>query len=142
MSNPHVGVGIILRNDKGEILVGKRKGSHAPFFSIPGGSLEEGESFEEAAMREMLEETSVVIKSPKVIGLSNNIKTYQEEGVHSISVGLFADEYSGDIKLMEPEKCEGWLWVDPIELPQPHFDASTQLIRCFLSGEFYFAHQT
>ena len=43
-----VGVGVIIQNADGKILIGKRKGSHAPFYSIPGGHLENGESFEEA----------------------------------------------------------------------------------------------
>jgi 8-oxo-dGTP diphosphatase len=47
---PKVGVGIIMQNAQNEILIGKRKGSHAPLFSIPGGHLENGETFEEAAV--------------------------------------------------------------------------------------------
>ena len=46
---PKVGVGVIIVNDAGKILVGKRKGSFAEFYSIPGGHLEMGETFEEAA---------------------------------------------------------------------------------------------
>ncbi|MDN6109542.1 MAG: NUDIX domain-containing protein, partial [Enterobacterales bacterium] len=44
-----VGVGVIIANPQGQILLGKRCGSHAPFWSIPGGHLEEGETFEQAA---------------------------------------------------------------------------------------------
>ena len=47
LSPPRVGVGVILLNPQGKILLGKRKGSHAPYWSIPGGHLEHGESFEE-----------------------------------------------------------------------------------------------
>jgi hypothetical protein len=38
---------------------------------------------------------------------------------------------------MEPEKCESWIWVDPQNLPQPHFDASTLGVTCYLKGSFY-----
>jgi hypothetical protein len=31
MERPGVGIGVIIQNSKGEILVGKRKGSHSPF---------------------------------------------------------------------------------------------------------------
>jgi len=54
MDHPKVGVGIIIQNTKKEILIGKRIGSHAPFYSIPGGHLENGETFEEAAIKEIL----------------------------------------------------------------------------------------
>ena len=42
---PRVGVGVILVNHQGQVLLGKRKGSHAPYWSIAGGHLELGESF-------------------------------------------------------------------------------------------------
>lgn len=41
---PRVGVGVILTNSQGQVLLGKRKGSHAPYWSIAGGHLELGES--------------------------------------------------------------------------------------------------
>lgn len=42
---PRIGIGVIILNKDGKILVGKRKGSHAQFYSIPGGHLEVGETF-------------------------------------------------------------------------------------------------
>jgi 8-oxo-dGTP diphosphatase len=38
------GVGVIIVNEQGEILLGKRCGKHAPFWSIPGGHLDAGEN--------------------------------------------------------------------------------------------------
>jgi len=134
---PKVGIGVILVNDEGRVLIGKRKGSHAQKYSIPGGHLDLGETFEACAIREIKEETDLDIKNPHVIAVTNNLETYREEGKHYISVVLFADQYAGDLKLMEPEKCEEWLWADPKHLPQPHFDASRLGIECYLRGSFY-----
>ena len=53
---PQVGIGIIVVNAEGKILVHKRKGNHAPFYSIFGGHVKIGESFEQAAIREAQEE--------------------------------------------------------------------------------------
>ena len=36
---PRVGIGVILVNGDGHILLGKRKNSPAPYWSIPGGHL-------------------------------------------------------------------------------------------------------
>ena len=94
---PRVGVGVILINGQGQVLLGKRKGSHAPYWSIAGGHLELGETFESAAIREV----------------------------------------DGEPQLLEPEKCEGWIWCDPHTLPEPHFDASRQSIACWLAGQCY-----
>lgn len=141
MGETRVGVGVILKNDKGEILVGKRKNSHAPYFSIPGGHLEEGESFEDAACREILEETGIVVDAVKVIAVTNDIETWKESGKHYISVILFTDNFSGEPVLREPEKCEGWIWMDPEHLIEPHFEASRNAIECYLKKCIYIGNQ-
>lgn len=134
---PFVGIGIILVNTTGHVLLGKRHGSHAPYFSIPGGHLEPGETFEAAAIREIKEETNLDIQNPTVLCVTNNLQTYREEGVHSVSVCLVTHEFDGELRVMEPERCEYWLWADPRQLPQPHFDASQTAITCYLEKCFY-----
>ncbi|MEJ1221699.1 nucleotide triphosphate diphosphatase NUDT15 [Sediminicola sp. 1XM1-17] len=134
---PKVGVGVIVVNESGRVLVGKRRGGHAPYYSIPGGHLELGESFESAAIREVKEETDLSIDNPQVIAVTNNLETFSLEGVHYISVILVATSYSGILRLMEPDKCVEWLWVDPNNLPMPHFDASRMGIHCYLEAIFY-----
>ncbi len=136
-SNPRVGVGIIIENDKKQILIGKRIGSHAPFYSIPGGSLEIGETFEQAAIREAKEELGITIHAPQVIAVTNNLETYKTEGHHSISVILLVKEFDGEPKIMEPHKCSELVWCDPRELPTPHFDASRLGVTCYLEGILY-----
>jgi len=134
---PGVGLGIVLVNKEGKILVGKRTGKHVPRYSIPGGHLELGETFEHGAIRELKEEFDLDIKNPKVIGVTNNLETYESEGLHYISVVLLVTEYEGELKIMEPDKCEEWLWSEPKNLPEPHFDASRLGVQCYLNGTCY-----
>jgi len=134
---PRVGLGVIIVNHDGKVLIGKRKGGHAPYYSIPGGQLNLGETFEAGAIREVKEETGRDIKNPEVIAVTNNLETYQSEGLHCISVILLVREFSGELKIMEPEKCAEWLWADPKNLPTPHFDASRMAIDCYLGKVFY-----
>ncbi len=115
----------------------KREGSHAPFWSIPGGKLELGETFEHGAVRELQEELAIAIEDPQVIAVTNNLKTYRAEGAHFISVVLLAKSFTGTPKIMEPHKCTALQWADPHELPQPHFDASELAIACYLKGVPY-----
>ena len=88
---PRVGVGVILVNHQGQVLLGKRKGSHAPYWSIAGGHLELGETFESAAIREVAEETGFQISNPSVIAVTNNLETWRESGLHYVSVTLLAE---------------------------------------------------
>lgn len=135
--HPRVGLGVVIVNNEGKILVGKRKGSHAQTYSIPGGHLDLGETFEQGAMREIKEETDLDITEPRVIAITNNLETFRAEGKHYISIVLLTKAFSGELKNMEPEKCEEWLWVDPHDLPQPHFDASRLGVECYLKDSFY-----
>ncbi|WP_426577665.1 nucleotide triphosphate diphosphatase NUDT15 [Xenorhabdus stockiae] len=132
-----VGVGVIIINDKGEILLGKRTGKHAPYWSIFGGHVDPGETFEECAIREIQEEIGLKIQNPQVYGISNNIQTYREEGKHTISVCLMAHHPGGEPRLMEPEKCNQLIWRDPNNLPEPHFEASRSAIKLWQEKKFY-----
>lgn len=136
-NRPKIGIGVILIRRDGKILIGKRKGSHAPYYSIPGGHLELGETFEQAAIRELKEELDISIKKPQVIAVTNNLETYRKEKLHTISIILKAKKFSGEIKNMEPDKCKELLWCDPKKLPRPHFDASRIGVGCYLKNKFY-----
>ena len=57
---------VVILNDKGEICLVSRKEDHEDF-GLPGGKLEKGESFEEAAIREVKEETGLDIKNLELI---------------------------------------------------------------------------
>jgi len=60
--------------------------------------LDLGESFEDAAIREIKEETNLDILDPNVIAVSNNLETYKKENKHYISIALLVKEYSGELK--------------------------------------------
>lgn len=131
-----VGLGIIIEKN-GKILIGQRVGQHAPYYSIPGGSLEPGETFEQGAIREIKEETNLDIVDPEVIAITNNLETFKKESVHYISIILLVKSFSGELKIMEADKITEWQWIDPNNLPQPHFDGSEMGIKCYLDKVFY-----
>ncbi len=136
-AQPRVGIGVIVVNAEGQILQGRRKNSHAPYWSIPGGHLELGESFEACAIREVGEETGLTITDPRVVAVNNDLLTFAECGKHYVSVTLLAESVCGEPQLLEPDKCEGWHWVDPHHLPEPQFTASRQAVACWLAGIAY-----
>lgn len=136
-NRPRIGLGVIVINDEGKILVLHRTGNHAPYWSIPGGSLELGETFEVGATRELQEECGITLVKSQVIAVTNNLETYSEEGLHYISVILVARDYEGNLRNCEPDKHSELRWVDPHDLPLPHFEASRLGVRCYLDDKFY-----
>jgi len=62
------GVGIMLYNDEGKVFVAKRRDMKSEYWQMPQGGIDEGESPEDAAFRELFEETSV--KSAEIISKS------------------------------------------------------------------------
>ncbi len=117
-----VGIGVILLNENNEILLGLRKARHAGLYGLPRGMLHFGETFEECARREVIEETGLILNHVEVISVTNNIKTMQNENIHNVSIVLLSKEFSGGLQNTEPEKCHGWNWFNLKELPTPLFE--------------------
>jgi 8-oxo-dGTP diphosphatase len=116
---PQVGVGVLVVGSGG-ILLGKRKGSHgAGTWSAPGGHLEFGESVEDCARREVLEETNLIIKNLRLGPFTNNI--FESEKKHYVTLFVIAARASGTLTNREPRKCEGWAWFQWSNLPEPLF---------------------
>jgi len=117
---PQVGLGVYILNDKNELLLFRRKGTHgAGTWCAPGGHLEFGESFEECAKREAKEEADLDVDDLEVAGVTNDI--FEEEGKHYITIAMRAKSYAGVPKVMEPQKCDALRWFPLNHLPTPLF---------------------
>ncbi len=116
---PKVGVGVIVIKDN-KVLLGKRKGAHGEgSWAFPGGHLEFNESLEDCAKREVAEETGITIKNIRKFTYTNDI--FPQEGKHYITCYVLADYDSGEVKIMEPNKCEKWDWFEWNKFPEPVF---------------------
>ncbi|HBN8230902.1 TPA: NUDIX domain-containing protein [Pseudomonas aeruginosa] len=118
MATPQVGVGVLVMRG-GRVLLGRRKGSHgAGSWSAPGGHLEFGETPEDCARREALEETGLALSDLRHGPFSNDLF----EGRHYLTVFILAAcAEDAQAQVMEPDKCEGWAWFDWDDLPQQLF---------------------
>lgn len=135
------GFGVILER-KGRILLGKRhpdpdKADSAfrssGVWCLPGGKLDWGESLEDGAIREVKEETSIIIKNPEVISVHNCMNKY----AHFVTVGLIAKKWIGKAKIMEPDEIVEWRWFNLDNLPTPRYFPSFEVIENYLAGKFY-----
>lgn len=127
--NKEVRVGVaavVLR--KGRILLGERIGSHgAHTWATPGGHLEMGESIEECARRETLEETGLVVEAFKKLSFTNDI--FEKEGKHYVTLFVIATYSSGEPQVTEPNKCKQWKWFELDQLPEPLFLPLVNLLK-------------
>ena len=126
-----VGIGVMIMKDK-KVLLGKRKGSHGEGeYAWPGGHMEYMESFESCAKREVMEETGMEVENIRFIRLLN-LKTYAPK--HYIDIGLVADWKSGEPKIIEKDRTEGWDWYDIDKLPKPLFSTIPTYIEAYKTG--------
>jgi len=123
-----VGIGVFVLRD-GKILMGKRKGSHgAATYALPGGHLELGETWEECAAREVMEETGLTLTNIRFVAVTNDI--FENEEKHYVTLFMAGDlDNAQNAKLMEPNKCESWDWYAPDNLPKPTFLSLQDLMK-------------
>lgn len=119
MLTPRIGVGVLIFRE-GKLLLGRRKGSHgAESWAAPGGHLEFGESIEQCARREVLEETGLRLEDLSYGTFTNDI--FPAEHKHYVTLFIVAHHAVGEPLLCEPDKCSGWQWFATDNLPQPLF---------------------
>lgn len=131
-----IGIGVMIFDGDGKILIGKRKGSHgAGEYSFPGGHLEYGESFGECAKREVMEECGIEIVGLRFQLVANVGKYSPRQDVY---IGLTAYWHSNVPQVLEPEKCESWGWYDINNLPEPLFYFCRITIDSFKTRRSYY----
>lgn len=124
---PKVGVGVIVLKE-GKVPLGKRYGSHGEgSWCLPGGHLEFGESLEDCARREVLEETGLQIKNIRFGTVTNDI--FKEEDKHYITIYMATDYDSGELQNTNPERFEEWGWFEWGEFPEPLFIPLRNLLK-------------
>ena len=65
-----LGVGIILLNKENKVFVGRRLDNPLKFWQMPQGGIERDENLEEAAFRELNEETSLTKSTVDILAIS------------------------------------------------------------------------
>jgi len=125
--NVRVGVGVFVFKD-GKFIMLKRRGSHgADTWSLPGGHLEFGESFEDTARREVKEETNLEITNVRFGAVTND--HFVEEDKHYVTIWMLSDWAGGEERITEPEKCTAQAWFTFNDLPESLFLPWYQLLK-------------
>jgi 8-oxo-dGTP diphosphatase len=74
---------IIEDNQRNVILIKRRYPPYRDFYALPGGGVEKGESAKEAIIREVKEETNLIIKIDQKVGIYNKPGRDPRGNIHS-----------------------------------------------------------
>ena len=139
------GFGVMMLKGK-KILLGKRhinpKKADSELhgegtWTMPGGKLEYGESFEDGSKREVMEETGIKLKNAKVICINNDKGKF----AHFITIGLLSiyeeGDFEGQANVMEPDEIIEWKWFSVNDLPEKIFFSSAKVLENYKQRKFY-----
>ena len=86
-------VGVVLFNAAGKVWLGKRYGADEPWcWQFPQGGMDEGETPEEAGLRELYEETGV---TARITGLIDVVDSIMDDA-HYVLIDFEAEWISGE----------------------------------------------
>ena len=100
---------LCLIQDGNRVLLQNRVKNDWKGYTLPGGHVEAGESFVDAVVREMKEETGLSIKNPRIVG----IKHFPMENGRYIVLLFKATEFEGTVVSSEEGEME-WISLDDL----------------------------
>lgn len=122
---PLIGVGAVVFSAGNEILLIKRgKPPHYGRWMVPGGTLEWGESLEDAAIREVREETGIDIEIETFVEIIEAI-TPGQDGFHFVIMDYAAHAISGTLAANSDALDAVWATLDSLG----DYDLTPELLR-------------
>jgi len=95
-------------------------------WTMPGGKINFGEKWEDAAYREVFEETGMIDKKKlEIVCVNDDILPE----VHFVTLGLLCKDFEGEPQVKEPEEILEWKWFKLDDLPENIYIPSKKLLK-------------
>lgn len=130
-TDPKVGVGVVLLLDGKLLLVKRAMMPEAGKWSLPAGYLDYGEDPQSTAVREVFEETGLIIEIDGLLDVYHNPSALRQGGA-SIFILYWAKLVSGEIAAGDDAVDVGFF--SPDELPELAFSSTLDVISRWRSG--------
>jgi len=114
---PIPGVAAVTINKGKVLLVIRGKSPNLGKWGIPGGVVEVGETVEEAVVREVYEETNIVVKPIKLITIFDSIGRDSEGKVriHYVLLEYLCEYVSGEVKAASDAPDAKWFALNEMD---------------------------
>ena len=126
----------MITDGNGNVLVQDRLNPDWPGITFPGGHVEHGEAFTTSVIREVYEETGLVIENPVLCGT----KQFQtRDGARYVVFFYKASKYHGELRSSEEGRV---FWLPRSELPNqklaPDMMEMVRIMETDQLSEFYY----
>lgn len=124
--DPKVAVGVVCELEGKILLVRRNHDPMAGEWSFPSGYVDAGERLEDAAIREVLEETGVSVRLLRLLGAFSTV------GQRTIFIAYAGVVLGGE--LCAGDECSEVGTFDPGALPSLAFPHDDEIVRAWASG--------
>lgn len=114
-----VTVDIVLFKSNKILLIKRLKDPFKDCWALPGGFVDENEDLEDAAKRELLEETSIKVDALEQVGAFG--KPFRDPRSHTVSVAYYGEVSENTIAIAADDAKEAY-WFSINDLPELAFD--------------------
>lgn len=114
-----VGAALLIHKEDQILLIRRKNVLGSGSWSTPGGHLDFGETPEDCARREAMEETGLQVKNIRFVAVTNDV--FPAEGRHYITFWMEGNYETGEAQVNAPDEMDAAGWFSKDALPAPLF---------------------